>query len=293
MLLTRLVGNEIKLKVDHGRDLWPVKVDISQFEQVVVNLAVNARDAMPSGGTLTVRTKNVPASEGHQFAYHRELGEADYVLVEVEDTGTGIPPEVQKKIFEPFFTTKEVGKGTGLGLALVYGIVTDSGGAIDVTSAPGRGSRFVIYLPRVEAPAAAEDPAAAPVARGRGERVLVVDDEEALVAVTSEVLKRFGYEPVGCSDGEAALAAFESGNIDAVIADEVMPGLSGTQLARALRRRRADLPIVLVSGYTGPMLSERALAAGVTEILKKPVQSRDIASALARILKKGSGPFLQ
>ncbi|HET9350361.1 MAG TPA: response regulator, partial [Burkholderiales bacterium] len=192
------------------------------------------------------------------------------------------------RIFEPFFTTKEVGKGTGLGLALVYGIVTDSGGAIDVTSAPDRGSTFVIYLPRVEAPAAAEDATAAPVARGHGERVLVVDDEEALVAVTSEVLKRFGYEPVGCSDGAAALAAFESGKIDAVIADEVMPGLSGTQLARALRRRRADLPIVLVSGYTGPMLSERALAAGVTEILKKPVQSRDIASALARILRRAA-----
>ena len=170
----------------------------------------------------------------------------------------------------------------------MYGIVTDSGGAIDVASAPGRGSTFAIYLPRVNAPAAAEDLAAAPVARGRGERVLVVDDEEALVAVTSEVLKHFGYEPVGCSDGSAALAAFESGRIDAVIADEVMPGISGTQLARALRRRRADLPIVLVSGYTGPMLSERALAAGVTEILKKPVQSRDIASALARVLRRAA-----
>jgi CheY-like chemotaxis protein len=168
----------------------------------------------------------------------------------------------------------------------VYGIVTDSGGAIDVASTPGQGSRFSIYLPRVEAPALAADAAAGPLARGAGERVLVVDDEEALVAVTSEVLKRIGYEPLGCVDGEAALAAFDEaeGRIDAVIADEVMPGLSGTQLARALRRRRADLPVVLVSGYTGPMLSERALAAGVTEILKKPVQSRDLAAALARAL---------
>ena len=189
------------------------------------------------------------------------------------------------RIFEPFFTTKEVGKGTGLGLALVYGIVTDSGGAIDVKSTPGRGSTFAIYLPRVEAPAIAESLAAGPVVRGHGERVLVVDDEEALVAVTSEMLKHFGYEPVGCADGDAALAAFEAGPIDAVIADEVMPGLSGTELARQLRKRRADLPIVLVSGYTGPMLSERALAAGVSEILKKPVQSRDIAATLARLLR--------
>ena len=124
----------------------------------------------------------------------------------------------------------------------------------------------------------------APMPRGRGERILVVDDEEALVAVTSEVLKHIGYEPVGCSDGAAALAAFDAGGVDAVIADEVMPGLSGTQLAIALRRKRADLPIVLVSGYTGPILTERALGAGVTEILKKPVQSRDIARALARVL---------
>jgi CheY-like chemotaxis protein len=191
-----------------------------------------------------------------------------------------------ERVFEPFFTTKEIGKGTGLGLSLVYGIVTDSGGAIDVTSAPGRGSRFAIYLPRVDTPAAIEDAAAGPIQRGHGERVLVVDDEEALVAVTSEVLKHIGYAPVGCSDGAAALAAFEAGHIDAVIADEVMPELTGTELARALRRHRADLPIILMSGYSGPMLSERALAVGITEVLKKPVQSREIAAALARALKR-------
>jgi CheY-like chemotaxis protein len=190
------------------------------------------------------------------------------------------------RIFEPFFTTKEVGKGTGLGLALVYGIVTDSGGGIDVESRPGAGSRFTIYLPRVEAPAAAESIAIQPTVRGNGERVLIVDDEEALVAVTAEVLKHIGYEPVACSNSHAALAAFDTAHVDAVIADEVMPGMSGTQLARALRQRRADLPIVLVSGYTGPMLTERALAAGITEILKKPVQSREIAGALARVLKR-------
>jgi CheY-like chemotaxis protein len=191
------------------------------------------------------------------------------------------------RVFEPFFTTKEVGKGTGLGLSLVYGIVVDSGGGIDVASVPGSGSRFAIYLPRVDAPVAAADDPEAPIARGNGERVLVVDDEDALVAVASEVLTRIGYEPVGCADGAAALAAFEAatGRIDAVIADEVMPGLSGTQLARALRTRRPDLPIVLVSGYTGPMLTERALGAGITEVLKKPVQSRELASALARALK--------
>ena len=248
-----------------------------------MNLCTNACHAMPAGGKLHVKLEAAKITADRQFT-HTVLHAGDYVCLTVEDTGTGMDQATLARIFEPFFTTKEVGKGTGLGLALVYGIVTDSAGAIDVVSTPGRGSCFAIYLPRVEAPAAVEDAAAGPMTRGRGERVLVVDDEEALVAVTSEVLKHIGYEPVGCSDGAAALAAFDAGRIDAVIADEVMPGLSGTQLAIALRRKRADLPIVLVSGYTGPILTERALGAGVTEILKKPVQSREIARALARVL---------
>ena len=261
--------------------------DATQLHQVTMNLCTNACHAMPKGGVLRV-TLDVQSIETDRAFTHTNLHAGTYARLTVKDTGTGMDEATLTRIFEPFFTTKEVGKGTGLGLALVYGIVTDSAGAIDVASAPGQGSTFSIYLPRVEAPAAVEDAGAGPVARGRGERVLVVDDEEALVAVTSEVLKQFGYEPVGCSDGDAALAAFDSGRIDAVIADEVMPGITGTQLARALRRRRADLPIVLVSGYTGPILSERALAAGVTEILKKPFQSRDIASALARVLRRAA-----
>ncbi|HEX2333453.1 MAG TPA: PAS domain S-box protein [Burkholderiales bacterium] len=277
----------IKLEAQFPESELFVVGDATQLHQVTMNLCTNACHAMEKGGVLKVALDAESLAADRTLA-HSTLHAGNYARLTVSDTGSGMDAATLVRIFEPFFTTKEVGKGTGLGLALVYGIVTDSGGAIDVTSAPGRGSTFVIYLPRVEAPAAVEDAGAAPVARGRGERVLVVDDEEALVAVTSEVLKRFGYEPVGCSDGEAALAAFESGRIDAVIADEVMPGLSGTELARALRRRRADLPIVLVSGYTGPMLSERALAAGVTEILKKPVQSRDIASALARILRRAA-----
>ena len=147
MLLSRLVGNDIKLKVDHGRDLWPVKADIGQFEQVIVNLAVNARDAMPEGGELTIRTRNVTTDECKQFGY-RELAAADYVLVEIEDTGTGIAPEVIEKIFEPFFTTKEVGKGTGLGLSMVYGIIKQTGGFIYCDSEVGKGTIFRIFLPR-------------------------------------------------------------------------------------------------------------------------------------------------
>jgi CheY-like chemotaxis protein len=211
----------------------------------------------------------------------------------VEDTGRGMDAQTLARLFEPFFTTKEVGKGTGLGLSLVYGIVTDSGGAIDVTSTVGKGSSFAAYLPLVEAPAEEADDARAPVPLGRGERVLVVDDDPVLLAVTAEILKRLGYEASAYADGAAALAACEAASLrfDVVIADEVMPGLSGTELAGELRRCWPGVPVLLVSGYIGPMMIERALAAGVVEILKKPVQSRELAAALARALQKAKEPL--
>jgi CheY-like chemotaxis protein len=192
-----------------------------------------------------------------------------------------------RRVFEPFFTTKEVGKGTGLGLSLVYGIVTDSAGAIDVASTPGRGSLFTIYLPRVESPGAAEDEHESPLERGRGERVMLVEDEEALRAVTAERMRRLGYRPEVFADAAAALAAFQAApeDFDAVVTDEILPGLSGTELADALRKRRPDLPVLLVSGYIGPMMAERASAVGIAEILRKPVRSRAIAAALARVLR--------
>jgi PAS domain S-box-containing protein len=262
--------------------------DSTQLHQVVMNLCTNAVHAMASGGTLRVGLDEANVAAEVALA-HATLHAGAYARLTVEDSGSGMDEATLARVFEPFFTTKEVGKGTGLGLALVYGIVTDSAGAIDVASAPGRGSRFSIYLPRVDAPAIEEDATALPIERGNGERVLVVDDEPALVAVTCEVLKRIGYEPIACADGRSALAAFDAadGSIGAAIVDEVMPELSGTQVARRLRDRRPDLPIVLVSGYTGPMLTEQALGVGVTEILKKPVQSRDMAAALARALRRG------
>jgi PAS domain S-box-containing protein len=261
--------------------------DPTQLHQVTMNLCTNAIHAIGENGTLRVGLASVAVPADRALA-HTTLHAGAYACLTVEDSGTGMDEVTLARVFEPFFTTKQVGKGTGLGLSLVYGIVVDSGGGIDVASTPGAGSRFTIYLPRVDAPVAAADDRAGPIERGHGERVLVVDDEEALVAVTSEVLAKIGYEPVGCADGTAALAAFEdpAKRIDAVIADEVMPGLTGTELAGALRKRRPDLPIVLMSGYTGPRLAERARSAGVTEILKKPVQSRDIAGALARALKR-------
>ena len=281
----------VALEAKLSADALYVVGDPTQLHRVTMNLCTNAVHAMPQGGTLRVTLEEAKFDADRPLS-HSTLLAGTYARLVVEDTGTGMDAATLARIFEPFFTTKEVGKGTGLGLSLVYGIVTDSGGAIDVTATPGRGSCFAIYLPRVDSPIIAEDPDQGPVQRGRGERVLVVDDEEAIVAVTSEVLKNLGYEPVGCADGNAALSAFEAApeRVDAVIADEVMPGLTGTELARALRGPRPGLPVILMSGYTGPIMSERALAAGITEVLKKPVQSREIAGALARALKKGSDP---
>jgi CheY-like chemotaxis protein len=249
-----------------------------------MNLCSNAIQAMSAGGTLRV------ALEAAEFPAERTLSNGTlrpghYVRLTVEDSGSGMDAATLLRIFEPFFTTKEIGRGTGLGLSLVYAIVTDAGGAIDVRSILERGSTVTIYVPRAQDAPVAEQ-AEIPLPRGNGERVLLIDDEANVLAMTAQVLSRLGYEPVSFSDSHAALAAFEAApsSFDAVVTDDVMPGLTGTGLASVLRQRRRELPIVLVSGYSGPILAQRALAVGVSELLVKPLQPRDIAAALARVL---------
>jgi PAS domain S-box-containing protein len=265
----------------------PVHVvgDTTQLHQVLMNLCTNAIQAIGEAGTLRVTLETLDTREPRSLP-HGALQPGAYATLSIADTGAGMDEATIARIFEPFFTTKEVGKGTGLGLSLVYGIVTDSGGAIDVASRVGHGSIFTIFLPRVDGATAPAEEEKAPIPRGQGQRILVIDDEAPLVAVTTEVLSRLGYKAVGFSNGRDALAEVEAApaRFDAVITDEVMPGLSGTELAQRLRLLRPDLPIVLVSGYIGPMMSERAHAAGVGRILKKPVQSRETASALAELL---------
>ncbi|MDB5803268.1 MAG: hypothetical protein JWN73_590 [Betaproteobacteria bacterium] len=268
----------------------PVAVigDATQLHQVAMNLYTNALHAMNGAGELVVTLEAADLASERVFQ-HGTLAPGSYARLTVQDNGPGMDEAILARIFEPFFTTKEVGKGTGLGLSLVYGIVTDSGGAIDVVSSPGHGSAFIIYLPRADA-AVESDQAAGRSPRGQGERVLVVDDEEALLAVTSEILVRLGYRPSTFSDSRAALAAFaaDPACFDAVITDEVMPDLPGTELAEQLRQCRKGLPILLVSGYIGPMMAQRAAAAGIAEILKKPVQSHELAAALAKVLAKAA-----
>jgi two-component system cell cycle sensor histidine kinase/response regulator CckA len=274
MLLRRLIGEKVVLEVVHARDLWPVKVDISQFEQVIVNLAVNARDAMAEGGRLRVSTANVAAAECGRY-HAKGMPAADYVLVEVSDTGTGIPEAIRDKIFDPFFSTKEVGKGTGLGLSTVYGIVKQTGGFVYVESVQGEGATFRIFLPRhlgsVPAPAPERpgETAAAPVAvaealvaadqvkraaaadlTGEG-TILLVEDEEGLRALNARGLASRGYTVIEAGNGVEAIEALEKsgGRVDLVVSDVVMPEMDGPTLARALRSRNPNLKIIFVSGY--------------------------------------------
>jgi CheY-like chemotaxis protein len=253
----------------------------------MMNLCTNAIHAMRGAGTLRIALEAVDAAAERTLT-HGTLAPGRYVRLTVADSGGGMDAATLARIFEPFFTTKQVGRGTGLGLSLVYGIVTDSGGAIDVASEIGRGSTFEIYLPRAVAPAVVAEAADEPVPRGTGERVMLVDDEEPLTVMTAEVLTQLGYEAAPFTDGRAALEALEEApeTFQVVVTDEVMPVLTGTELARRIRRVRPDLPVLLLSGYSGPILTQQALGAGVNELLRKPVHSRELAAALARALRR-------
>ncbi len=260
--------------------------DPTEVHQVLMNLATNAVQAMPSGGTLRVSLKTVRV-DAARVATIGTIGAADYVVLEVADTGTGIPPEILDRIFDPFFTTKEVSVGNGLGLSLVHGIVMEAGGAIDLTSTVGSGSAFTVYLPRAgDASDDLGDPEQA-VPQGGGQRVLFVDDEEPLVRLATETLEDLGYAPVGFTSSAAALEAFRADpkGFDAVITDERMPGISGSALIRAVRGIRRSVPIVLVSGNVGGIVTTRAYNAGADEVLKKPLSARELATSLARVLQ--------
>jgi two-component system cell cycle sensor histidine kinase/response regulator CckA len=262
MLLRRLIGEKVKLDLVHGRDLWPVKVDVSQFEQVIVNLAVNARDAMPDGGKLTVRTANMTSEEAGHLTY-KGMPAADYVRIDITDTGTGIPSDIVDKIFEPFFSTKDVGKGTGLGLSTVYGIVKQTGGFIYVDSEAEKGTSFHIFLPRhhpeQEADAAAANGTAKESAAetkpgadltGQG-TILLVEDEEGLRSLNARGLRSRGYSVIEASNGIEAMEALEqkNGAVDLVVSDVVMPEMDGPTLLKTMRGRNPDLKIIFVSGY--------------------------------------------
>jgi PAS domain S-box-containing protein len=261
--------------------------DATQLHQVVMNLCVNSLHAMPRGGVLRVSVERIELHEP-QWLARGTLAVGSYVKFVVGDTGTGIPPAIVERMFDPFFTTKRVGEGTGLGLPLVHGIVTDWGGVIDVTTSAGAGTRFEIWLPSAgeTGKPAAETVGVLP--HGSGETVMIVDDERPLVALAEETLAELGYEPVGFDSSHAALQAFqaEPQRFDLILTDEAMPDLTGSELARPIRRLRPTIPIIVMSGHGGAHLAQRAAEIGVNEVLRKPLQRRDLAESLARALQR-------
>jgi two-component system cell cycle sensor histidine kinase/response regulator CckA len=299
MLLRRLIGEKVTLEVVHGRELWPVKADISQFEQVIVNLAVNARDAMPNGGRLQLRTVNVTAAECARFRA-KGMPAADYVLVEVTDTGTGIPAKILDKIFEPFFSTKEVGKGTGLGLSTVYGIVKQTGGFVYADSAENKGAIFRIFLPRHVATAqeiADEQAAGAEAAADHGKRsantdltgegtILLVEDEDGLRQLNARGLASRGYTVLEAANGVEAIEVLErhQGSIDLVVSDVVMTEMDGPTLLRELRSRNPALKIIFVSGYAEDAFQKHLPADGQFAFLAKPFTLKQLVNEVKETL---------
>ena len=260
--------------------------DATQVHQVLMNLATNAIQAMPAGGTLRV-SLSAARFDAPRTPTLGVMPAGDYLILEVIDSGTGIAPEILDRIFDPFFTTKDVGTGTGLGLSLVHGIVTELGGAIDVASTPGAGSTFTVFLPRSGDASDSSQEEEPELPRGDGQRVLIVDDEEPLVRLATRTLEDLGYAPTGFTSSAAALAAFRADpqRFDALITDERMPGMSGSALIREVRGIRDRMPIVLMSGFIGGAVASRAREAGAEEVLKKPLSARDLAVSLARVLQ--------
>ena len=286
-LLPRLIGEDIELIVRASGDLGTIRADASQMEQIIMNLAVNARDAMPNGGKLIIETQNIELDHYYREA-HPIVQPGRYVLLSVSDNGTGMDAETQAHIFEPFFTTKEQGKGTGLGLATVYGVVKQSGGFVWVYSELDKGTTFKIYLPRVDETAAAivGAPNAAQVLRGT-ETVLLTEDEQDVREVAREFLESAGYQVLQAPSGEAALklAAAHNGAIDLLVTDMVMPGMSGQELARKMRIVRQGLRVLYMSGYSEHAAEEAAKSEG-SAVLAKPFSRGALLRTAREVLQK-------
>jgi PAS domain S-box-containing protein len=285
-LLDRAVGETVEVKVTAGPLLWHCSTDPHQLETAILNLAINARDAMPNGGTLTLTTENCVV--GPAVAAGRGAAPGDYVVVSVRDTGIGMPPGVVSRIFEPFFTTKEVGKGTGLGLSQVYGFAKQSGGFVVVESAVGQGTTISLYLPRTDPVEPQAKPESAPVTNltGKG-TVLLVEDDNGVRATTRALFQDLGYEVTEATNAGAALSIVERDEpIALVFTDVIMPsGMNGVELANAIIQRRPGLPVLLTSGYTAQRLIPDTLAR-VWPILRKPYSQADLSQAVGDLLER-------
>ena len=287
-ILRRLIGEDVQLETSSAPDLGLMKADRSQIEQVILNLAVNARDAMPQGGRLTIETANVEldASYSHPPAV---LSPGRYVMLAVTDNGCGMDAETQAHVFEPFFTTKEKGKGTGLGLATVYGVVKQSGGYVWVYSEPGRGTSFKIYLPRIEetaVPAGRDGKGEMQIPERGSETILLVEDEKGVRELAREYLASSGYTVIEAEDGHTALelAAMHVGPIHLLLTDVVMPGISGRELAERVSQIRPGIKIIYMSGYTDQAVVHHGILRNDAVLLQKPFTLMTLAGKLREML---------
>lgn len=284
-LLRRLVGEDIALIATTQDNLGSVKVDPSQFEQVLVNLAVNARDAMAKGGQLVIDVRNADVDEDQPT--HRDVMKAgQYVVLTVTDTGCGMPKEVQSQVFDPFYTTKEKGKGTGLGLSTCYGIVKNAGGYIWIYSEIGTGTTFRIYLPRVDELPQTMSVSNAVAARGNGETILVVEDEDTVRSIATQVLREAGYQVLEAANGKSALSlvAQYQGAIDLLVTDVIMPGMTGRELAEVLHMVRPDIKVLYMSGYTDDAMVLQGVFSQGMAFLQKPFTSTKLTHKLREVL---------
>jgi PAS domain S-box-containing protein len=284
-MLVRMIEEHIELKMNYAPDLQSVNIDPTQIEQVVFNLAANARDAMPSGGTLTIETENLELNEKH---FQRPLIDKEpgpYIKLSIRDNGVGMDEETQTHIFEPFFTTKEIGKGTGLGMSTVYGIVKQNGGFIQVDSEKGRGTTFEIYLPAVEGSTEPKTMPSHEVSPG-SESVLVVEDDHSLRKLVCNILEKYGYQVQEAPNGEEALKVIAENEkpIHLLVTDVIMPGMGGRMLAERLQSQQPDIKVLFMSGYMDQTISHQDLSAAELNFIEKPFSPQKLANKIREIL---------
>jgi CheY-like chemotaxis protein len=276
----RLIGEDVRLVLDLQQDLWNTEVGVSQIEQVILNLLVNARDAMPTGGEVRVSTRNVPAAESPLEAA------GDCVALRVADSGPGIARELRDKIFEPFFTTKEKSRNSGLGLATVYGIMRQNGGLVRTADTAGRGATFELFLPRTQRAIQERTVTAQAVSPSGGHRVLLVEDNEDLRVSTQEILAQLGFAVRAAPDGMTALEMMgpAAADFDLLLTDVVMPGMDGAELAREVIRRNPRVRVLFASGYTDSVVLQHGVDEHAINFLPKPFSAADLSRAIDRVL---------
>jgi PAS domain S-box-containing protein len=285
-MLRRTIGEHVMLSTSLARDVWPIRADPGQFQSAIVNMAVNARDAMAQGGKLVIETRNIVLDADHADL-HPEIKPGEYVQLSISDTGSGMPPEIRDRVFEPFFTTKEMGHGTGLGLAMVYGFVKQSGGHVTIYSEVGHGSTFNLYFPRVDGLITEVSPGTkGPTDPAARETILVVEDDERVRQLTITRLKLIGYQVLEASDGPKAIDVLSQGHaVDLVFTDLVMPGgMSGREVAARARQLKPGIKVLLTSGYAEELVHGDDLEREQLKVLRKPYHQAELIAILREVL---------